>query len=274
MAYIDMLELRRNALQVKVQEIKRKVGQLPEGELRCINNHGYVQWFNIGGNEERSRVYIPKGDGKFAEQLAMRGFLESQLRDVLYEIEIIDAFLIKYGKVNPMPGSNYLERNDEYKRLLNSHLGEVPAEVKEFLSMQYVSNAHQENLKFTTKSGLKVRSKTENEIADMLDYYKLPYLYEVPYSFVKNGWTKTVALDFTIMNPMTFQRVGWTHMGRMDDPQYVSKNETHIADLTRLNFIPGENLIVTFESKNHLISSAEIEAQILAFFPGVEGWRW
>ncbi|MBQ0004575.1 MAG: hypothetical protein KBS68_01785 [Clostridiales bacterium] len=274
MAYIDTIETRKNMLQQKALELRRKIGQLPEGTLRCAKNNGYTQWFNYNPEKDNERVYIPKGDMRMAEKLALKGFYERQLKDIEYEIKIIDAFIKKYSRVDAQPGSSYYNRKPEYKRLIDKCLKEETPEIKEFLSMQYVTNAHPEGLKFTTKSGLKVRSKTENEIADMLDYYRLPYLYEVPYSYVKNGWTRTILLDFTILNPITFQRVGWTHMGRMDDPAYVKRNETHVADLTLLGFIPGDNLIVTYESLNRLMSSAEIDAQIIRFFPGIETWRW
>lgn len=271
MAYVDVIEKRKHDLAARAHQLNSRIAQFPEGSLTCSNNRGYVQWYHCTKNN--GRKYIPRSKEKLAEQLALKNYLKSQLKDVLAELRIIDDFITKHNKLQACPGDNFYLKNKEFQRLLTNHLGNDDRIIREFLSQEYEKAPYQEDRTFETNSGLMVRSKSEGGIANALNYYRLPFLYEYPYYYSKNNFPLAIWLDFTIMNPFTYQKVGWTHMGMMDDPTYIKRNATHIADLTRFGFIPGDNLIVTFEGGAHRLTSAEIEETITRFFPGIESWR-
>ncbi len=71
--------------------------------------------------------------------------------------------------------------------------------------------------------------------------------------------------DFTVRHPVTGETFYWEHVGRPDDSVYrasfLDKLNLYIAH----GIIPEQNLILTWETGNHPLSSAEVEQKIQQF---------
>ena len=99
---------------------------------------------------------------------------------------------------------------------------------------------------FYTTNGERVRSKSEIIIADLLTKEGIPYRYECPIYLIGIG---RIYPDFTVLNIRNRKEFLWEHFGMMDDPVYA-ENAIHKIRLYEQNgFFPGENLILTYESK-------------------------
>lgn len=98
---------------------------------------------------------------------------------------------------------------------------------------------------FRTRHGEMVRSKSELFIADELQQYEIPYHYEEEIILDGNVFHP----DFIVMNPRTGQKYIWEHFGRMGDPKYVANALNKINFYCLCGFIPGKNLIATFEAE-------------------------
>lgn len=104
---------------------------------------------------------------------------------------------------------------------------------------------YEENLSIMSDKGVMMRSKSERIIAARLDYYEIPYAYEAPLK-LRNG--DTIYPDFTIINPVTKEKIYWEHFGMMDEKGYQENAFKKIKKLIENGIIPGENLIMTFET--------------------------
>lgn len=270
MSYIEVVESRFKELAIRIDKIREELVEYPDGVIRCARNGKYMQWYQHIDGEPR--IFIRKSEQNKAEELAYKQLLLDELATLLKEQKIIAGFLKKYRKLEKSDTKQYSRQNAEIKRLTQCRQNE-DEEISRFLFRKYEEAPFQDNLTFVTKSGLRVRSKAENAIADMLDSYGIPYRYEVPYRFKRDNRIHVVYLDFTIMNPITHEIFGWTHMGCMDDEVYVERNKNHIADLYKAGFIADANLIITFEGGGHRLSTAEIDEKIRRFFPGVMQWK-
>lgn len=118
---------------------------------------------------------------------------------------------------------------------------------------------------YETPRGEKVRSKSEWIIASMLHEAGVPYRYE-----------ETVALnevfqvflypDFTVLNKRTRKVYYWEHFGRMDDPEYITNSfMPKMSDYYNFEFLPGDKLLMTFESKGHPLDTTEVKRIIDGF---------
>jgi len=98
-------------------------------------------------------------------------------------------------------------------------------------------------LVYTTKIGIKVRSKSEVSIANTLTEHNIPYRYEAP---LKLG-SKTIYPDFITLNPYTGQTTIWEHFGMIHESEY----EQHMINRMNLyeqhSYIPFLTVIYTFE---------------------------
>ncbi len=64
--------------------------------------------------------------------------------------------------------------------------------------------------------------------------------------------------DFTIISRRTGKILYWEHDGRMDDPKYAEKAVRKINSYIRNGIIPGEKLILTFETEKIALSDDTI----------------
>ena len=114
---------------------------------------------------------------------------------------------------------------------------------------------------FYTSRGLRVRSKSEVIIANMLDEKGIPYLYEKPIRLKGMG---IVHPDFTVLNIRTGEEYIWEHLGMMDDPEYRARAFEKIKAYEKDNYIIGDKLLISYETGKCPLNIRRIEKLIYA----------
>ncbi len=120
------------------------------------------------------------------------------------------------------------------------------------------NDKHPESLQIEQKSGDFVRSKSESLIAMTLDKYGIAYRYENPLETPKGKFYP----DFTIRHPKNHKTYIWEHFGMMDDEDYAAKVPEKLSIYLECGFVPGENLLMTFEAGGHPLTPHTIEEVI------------
>ena len=142
-------------------------------------------------------------------------------------------------------------RNEGFKNLLVPQFYSLSEELTQWSSEQYDTlEDYPENLNVQTITGNYVRSKSESMIYSMLVQKGIPFRYECK---IELGG-KELYPDFTIRHPATGNMFLWEHFGLSDDSEYQSTIFTKLSKYLRNDFIPGYNLIITFETKQHPLS--------------------
>ena len=113
-----------------------------------------------------------------------------------------------------------------------------------------------ENKTKTTSRGQKVRSISELLIAETLYKYSIPFHYEE--ELEADG--KTFAPDFTFED-WEYKKFYLDYFGMMDNAKYAKRNFIKLDDYYDIGLIPGENLIVAFDSKG-IMNMGMVEAII------------
>jgi len=108
-----------------------------------------------------------------------------------------------------------------------------------------------------TSFGLRVRSKSELIIAEMLHKYKIPFRYEQLLHFD----TGTLAPDFTIKRS-DGKIFYWEHEGLTNSNDYLNKQlkKSQIYAMNRI--VPWDNLIVTYDNSAGQLDSRIVESEI------------
>ena len=112
---------------------------------------------------------------------------------------------------------------------------------------------------FYSAKGIRVRSKAEVMIADMLEHYDIPYRYEYPITLNGLG---LVLPDFYCLNISSRKEIIWEHFGMMDNIAYANKNIKKIAAYEQNGYYAGDNMIMTFESSQVVLDSNLIKKKI------------
>ena len=111
-----------------------------------------------------------------------------------------------------------------------------------------------------TQKGEIVRSKSEKIIADLLDKYNIPYVYE-PRLELNN--THTVYPDFATLNVRKKKTIYLEHLGLIDVNEYAIKNLQKIAEYEKAGYELGDTLIITTETGLNPLDSRLVESKIL-----------
>ncbi len=218
----------------------------PAGTLR-VDRHGKViQYYNRIDPAKPNGEYIPVSNRDLAVKLAQKEYEQKMLKSVNEEIKVLLHLIEHYPACRP---EDVMSKVAEPKRGLIRpfHLSEEEF-VERWKSVEYISNPFYESRdNLMTEQGEIVKSKSELIIANLLFQAGVPYRYEFPLSLGRQG---TVYPDFMILNKRLRKEILWEHLGMMDIPEYAEKAVRKITAYEENGYFPGENLILTMETKD------------------------
>lgn len=182
--------------------------------------------------------------------------------DLLHEKEAILQYLKKHDKtISKVP--KLLAPNSLYLDLLPSKITASSPDYHEWMTANYDRNPlYPEHLIHTSISGNTVRSKSEVIIDMSLYLNNLPYRYECALQFDDI----TLYPDFMVPKPSTGEIIYWDHFGMMDNPAYAKKAYQKLDLYASNGYVPTINLIATFETKNHPLTSSIVNKIIAEYF--------
>ena len=214
--------------------------------VRCGN--GYQYFLRRKGSETNGE-YIKAGEINKAIMLAQLEYDERLLK-ALRESKKTFQKCEPVSIVNPF--ETVLEvMSPGKRRLVNPHYVSDDSYLMNWLTQEYESISFKEDSpEYYTRRGLRVRSKSEVIIADILDEMSIPYLYEKPLRLMK----KTVHPDFTLLNIKERKEVYWEHFGMMDDREYRDDAFMKIREYEASGFYQYDSVIWTFESGKNPMS--------------------
>lgn len=253
----EKLLLEYTRLETEIERIRKKLKTFPPGTLSCARNGNHYKWYQC---LKGTNTYLPKKNRLLAEQLAFKKYLSLLLDDLLQEKRAIQFYLNHHSENSK---AKQLLNKPEFMNLLSSHFTPLSQELSDWMNSSYEHNPkHPEHLLHQSSSGNLVRSKSES-IIDMLLYInKIPFRYE---SALHLGEI-TLFPDFTIRHPKTGDLYYWEHFGLMDNPTYSHNVFSKLQLYTSHGIIPSIQLITTYETKEHPLSSDTVEKIIANYF--------
>lgn len=193
-----------------------------------------------------------------AEQLAVKKYLSLLLNDLIQEEKALSLYLHHHKEASPKI-NQLLNELPGYKELLAPHFQPLSQELSDWMNATYDKNlAHPEHLIHKTSTGHLVRSKSEAMIAHFLSEHQIPFRYECALQL----GTLTIYPDFTIRHPETGDYIYWEHFGMMDDSSYARKTASKLQLYISNGIIPSIQLITTYETQGHPLSTEVIQRTI------------
>ena len=253
-----LLEAREEQLMKIKKEKEISLASAPEGTLRVCSHGNRMQYFLRNDPKDFSGSYIGKKDRHIAQALAQKDYDEKVLKAVGKELKAIR----KYLDTSPETCAEdiYEKLHKARKELVHPLLKPESQYVKEWKEMRYQGKSFYEDspIHYTGKDE-RVRSKSEVMIADQLAMEGIPYHYEHPMDL--KGWG-VVYPDFTILDIKNRKEVYWEHLGRMDDSGYAEMAVKKIDMYEQHGIYPGENLILTYETKKYPLNLKQVQREI------------
>ena len=222
---------------------------MPEGTLGINRKNTYVEYYQkIEAEGHLLRSYIRKDNIPLISALAAKTYYVSLLRILRKELETSRQFA---GAFEPEKKYELYRRlSSERRSLITPVFRSIEDEVAAWKAAEWESSPpYPERRIYETERGEMVRSKSEVIIADQLFRHEddLDYRYECPLFLPRSGYS--IYPDFTVINIHTGRLRYWEHAGMMSDPQYAEDFIRKINTYAANGFIPGRDLIVTYETE-------------------------
>ena len=257
----EQLKEQRIYLHKIIEEKRRALEDAPKGRLRCKKNHERQEYYWVTDRENTIGRYLLVDQQDLVKTLAQKAYDLKALGFAEEEYKRLCA-LEKYREAHPLE-SAYEQYSPARKALVRPIVLSDEEYITRWKSRQHTVLGFEEGApEFYTKAGLRVRSKSEIIIAERLDDLVLPYIFEFPVYLPDRGW---VFPDFTILNVRLRKAYLWEHLGRMDDPGYLVSNISKLKSYEKEGYYMGDNLIVTFETKDSPIDTRQVDRLIKHF---------
>jgi len=183
--------------------------------------------------------------------------VEAAVPSVSYEDLPISRLLRKVRNV-PREPAGFFTPGSPYRAFILSHLlNEYKWVIDWYLRDFPQKKDRQEDLQFPVTLGYKVRSKSEVISANRL--YEEGILFHFEELLIVNG--NSYHPDFCIaFSPQEIYI--WEHNGAMDKDNYATSTKNRISDYIHDGWLPGINMISTYETKYHPLTEDEVDHQI------------
>ena len=246
---IESEALRRDK---NVKSLKRAIAKLPEGKISYSLTKGKYYYRILRNGKYVSISY--KNEKDYIDKLIIRQILESRLLDEQNFLRIDKEYINQIDKTDKQY-EKMLDKYPEFEKLLKDFYKVNDLDAEKLLETDIEDEPpFKECLKFRTNDGTLVRSKTEGMIYNELLRRGYIFRYERPLKI----YTGICFPDFTIVHPENKNIIIWEHLGMLDDPTYLKKNTEKIIGYIRAGYIPGVNLIITWESSDKVFDSKEM----------------
>ena len=218
--------------EMEIRAITQELHELPEGHL---NKKGSYYCETIGTTQKG----ITK-DKQRIRQLARKAYLLRKLRHLEWNNSLTKKFLQRYKTEDSI---EIIRGLPSFYQTLPVNYFFHPSVHDQTEKAAEVNLGYMDGLVYLTSSGIRVRSKSERIIADVLDKNEIPYRYEAALSL---GGVNRYP-DFTIYRPFDEKMFLWEHLGLMDQDKYQLKTTEKLSLYARYGFFPFDNLICTYE---------------------------
>jgi len=253
----SVVKARKECLDILITRLKKDIAKAPSGMLRISPRKTYTQYYWRKNPSDRNGIYIHKDNMKLAVDLAQRDY-NKKLLNILEEEQHLANEYCRLLKEKPLEAA-YDSLNRYKQELVTSLEDEKAKRIALWNAEQYEKMSIDATTEFYSNNGIRVRSKSELIIANMLEQYDVPYKYEKPIILKGIG---TVHPDFTCLNTRTHKEIVWEHFGMMDNEAYASKNIVKLNTYNQNGYYIGKNMIASFETSQNPLSSRFVKAMI------------
>ena len=258
---IAMLCERKKIMEKQILAKQKALSHSPEGSLRVLSKKTFYQYYYRTDPKDTNGKYIDKDNIALAKKLAQRDYDKKIKQLAEKEYKLIDGYL-RFSDLQTM--DDVFEGLHPARKALTTPVIIPDNEyIQNWLNISYEPMGFDElSGNFYSVNGVRVRSKSEVLIANMLEHYNVPYHYEYPLTL--NG-KQLVRPDFYCLNVSKRKEFAWEHFGMMDNIAYANKNISKIELYGQSGYYAGKNFIMTFESSLHPIDSNIIREMILEY---------
>lgn len=247
----------RRLIEVKT----RNLSKAPSGSLRISPIRGNTRYYHVTEGERSGGTYLGKKDQELARRLAQKAYDLQVVRRAEQELRAWEQ-LAKY-----FPDKTIEEVFDTLspaRQKLVTPIRPTDEEFrKEWESVKYESGNYREDTAvYITDRGERVRSKSEQLIANLLNRLGIPYRYEYPTTVMVDGQPRVWRPDFMILDVRNRREYYLEHFGRLGEAEYAKRAFDKMRIYEENGMYEGSNMIYTFEADEAPLDMRYVERKV------------
>lgn len=227
------------------------------------NNYYYtLQYFDTETQKYKCK-YIRRENTNIAKEIVLRDYISSLEERLLHKKEMLE--MLDIDNLNSEVDACFSKLDNGRKNLISPLEGTIQYRLNAWYSEQYEPNmSYPEQLQHKTERGERVRSKSEEFIANYLYSQRrfLDYKYERPLTLMVDGAMVTLHPDFTIINLLTAEIFYLEHVGRLDMEGYVDKFVWKHNAFVNNGLIQEGRVLYSMESANEVFSLDSVKRMV------------
>ena len=237
----SQLRSRYDLLSKLVEDAQKQLKNLPEGRLKVKRQGKKISYYHVTDATDSNGVLIESR--KLAGKLAQKAYCRDAVKAAEAERKALKKLIDNYPE--PSVDDLYGMLTDERKKLVTPHFYSDEEYLRRWLDREYPQKEFKEGMPFYyTLKGERVRSKSEQIIADRLAANDIPYKYECPLQIGEYVYHP----DFTILKVKQRQEVYLEHFGMMDHADYAKMAVKRINEYASAGIVLGDRLFMTCEA--------------------------
>lgn len=234
----DALTSRYDFVRKMIDYCVRQMDGLPDGRIKISHRGNIDYYYHVTGEGKDNLV-----DKEVAHKIAQRSYYEKFLKAARAEERMLEQMMDRYS--HPMAEDIYKSLSIERQDLINPVIMTDQQYIDKWLAQEYEHKGFKEGASYyETLKGERVRSKSEQIIADRLAAKNVPYLYERP---LKLG-SVVLHPDFTVLRVRDRKEMILEHLGKLGDMDYASDAVRRINIYHQSGIVQGNRLFLLGET--------------------------
>ena len=257
----NQVQNRIKLLNEVILSLQRQIATAPEGNLRLSHSNGHVQYyFSFPGSYAEVR-YLKKEELEQAKKLAQKKYDRMVLKSAERELMAWNSLL------RTLPTNTFETVYDTLHRDIKTLVTPVVPTNEDYRSkwesVTYEPGSFEPDAPiYMTDRGERVRSKSEQLIANLLYRLDIPYRYEYPILINENGRQKVWRPDFMILDVAHRKEFFLEHLGMLDDLHYARRTAHKIRTYEENGLFEGSGMYYTMETDGVPIDMPYVEMKI------------
>lgn len=256
-------------LERTLEEKRSEYRGMPNGRLECHKRNGGWRWLLV--KDKKQKYLSHKSELVLARKMAYKRLLKCEIEMTSAKLDALKHYVELANPEKILSAMDKRARDNlEINRLALEHKNKNNLKLQDWMdSVRSTEPFRTEELTIQSKSGHKVRSKSEAIIDGALFEHGLSYVYEPKLSLTEpfvDSYARTERPDFGIWSRKTGGPIYWEHFGLLDNSDYLRSATEKLKIYMFNGIIPMKNLIITSESKGRDLDAEGIEAIIEYYF--------
>lgn len=253
---------RQRELQKVSAQKRKQLKNAPDGYLRIMSTSAGWRYYHVQSGDRGPGTYLnAKKHFKTIQKLAQKSYDGKVLRAAEQELK---AWEMLASFFPDMTMEEVFYALSPARQALVTPIYATDEEYrKQWESVEYEPGYFKAGQpEYYTDRGERVRSKSEQLIANLLYRLGIPYRYEYPVTVMKNGSPTTWRPDFLILDVAHRKEFILEHLGMLADPEYAHQAFEKMRIYEENGLFEGRGMYFSFEADSAPIDMRYVERKL------------